>query len=423
MHVPYAYGMDASRWQQQACVWNAASGGRCVREHGERCDLIEITAPDGLRVQLATMLRMHAACQLTRGRRDVRVRPRWQSRVTRSAALSVQWGRGPWHRSAASTVGRPHGPAVLYKYSTQSSAWAKPATCTVRSRRHGHSKASARAIRAGLDITAQGGWRCTCLHKSGSKSDSVPALSPIRSYSLDASLAYCALPLLFDRTCAASGYSTSRATSSRARWNSYATAKHSTPVPAAAFFYFTQGAWRFHPRCGPGASLLPLSHPTVAELLLLPPQFVLPAIRRAQWALHVTSTRSFLLPLSQPTVAKLLPPGPHFVLPAIRRAQWALHVTSVLDQGCQGVSGSIRNQDQEWGYQGSLISGSRVKSGSGQLPAASPGQYLAYPNTRPALFVLIRRRAMPAGSRSAAQSAGGRKKDEIWDLVKKTSKR
>ena len=28
----------------------------------------------------------------------------------------------------------------------------KPATCTVRSRRHGHSKASARAIRAGLDI-------------------------------------------------------------------------------------------------------------------------------------------------------------------------------------------------------------------------------------------------------------------------------
>ena len=25
---------------------------------------------------------------------------------------------------------------------------------------------------------------------------------------------------------------------------------------------------------------------------------------------------------------------------------------------------------------------------------------------------------MPAGSRSAAQTAGGRKKDEIWDLVK-----
>ena len=26
-----AYGMHASRRQQQACVWNAASGGRCVR--------------------------------------------------------------------------------------------------------------------------------------------------------------------------------------------------------------------------------------------------------------------------------------------------------------------------------------------------------------------------------------------------------
>ena len=41
----------------------------------------------------------------------------------------------------------------------------------------------------------------------------------------------------------------------------------------------------------------------------------------------------------------------------------------VLDQGYQGVSGSIRNQDQGWGHQGSLISGSRVKSGSGQRPA------------------------------------------------------
>jgi hypothetical protein len=29
---------------------------------------------------------------------------------------------------------------------------------------------------------------------------------------------------------------------------------------------------------------------------------------------------------------------------------------------------------------------------------------------------------MPAGSRSAAQSAGGRKKDEIWDLVKNVEK-
>ena len=29
---------------------------------------------------------------------------------------------------------------------------------------------------------------------------------------------------------------------------------------------------------------------------------------------------------------------------------------------------------------------------------------------------------MPAGSRSAAQTAGGRKKDEIWDLVKNVEK-
>ena len=84
-----AYGMHASRWQQQACVWNAASGGRCVRYHGNRCDLIEITAPDGVSVQLAAMHRMNAASPLTRGRRDVRVRPRWHCRVTRRAALQV----------------------------------------------------------------------------------------------------------------------------------------------------------------------------------------------------------------------------------------------------------------------------------------------------------------------------------------------
>ena len=42
----HAYGMHASRWQQQACVWNAASGGRCVRYHGNRCDLIEIHSPE-----------------------------------------------------------------------------------------------------------------------------------------------------------------------------------------------------------------------------------------------------------------------------------------------------------------------------------------------------------------------------------------
>ena len=191
----------------------------------------------------------------------------------------------------------------------------KPSTCTVRSRRHGHSKASARAIRAGLDITAQGGWRCTCLHMS----DSVPALSPIRSYCLDASLAYRVLPL--DRTSAASGYSTSRATSSRARWNSYATAKHSTPVPAAAFFYFTQGAWRFHPRCG--ASLLPLSQLTVAELLQ-PQSFATGYTPRS-----VSPARHLaLLPASSVTAHCRGATTTAVLLPAIRRAQWALHITS-----------------------------------------------------------------------------------------------
>ena len=178
----------------------------------------------------------------------------------------------------------------------------KPATfCTLRSRQHGHSlsKASARAIRAGRDITAQGGWCCARLHMS----DSVPALF-LSSNSLNASLAYCVPPLL-DRTSTASGYSTStaRATSSRARWISHATAKHSTLASPVAFFYF---------------------QPTAAELPQ--PQLLLPAIRRARWALHVASTRCFLLPLSQPTAAELL--QPQLLLPAIRRARWALHVAS-----------------------------------------------------------------------------------------------
>ena len=55
-----------------------------------------------------------------------------------------------------------------------------------------------------------------------------------------------------------------------------------------------------------------------------------------------------------------------------------------------------------------------------QWPAASPGQYLAYPKC--SFFVNSACWAMPAGSRSAAQSAGGRKKGEIWDLVKKRRK-
>ena len=42
----HACGMHAARRQQQACVWNAASAGTCVRYHGYRCDLIEINRPE-----------------------------------------------------------------------------------------------------------------------------------------------------------------------------------------------------------------------------------------------------------------------------------------------------------------------------------------------------------------------------------------
>ena len=71
-----AYGMHTSRRQQQACVWNAASAGTCVRHHGDRCDPSEVTAPDGVRLQPVGMLRMYPASPLTTGRRDVRGRPR-----------------------------------------------------------------------------------------------------------------------------------------------------------------------------------------------------------------------------------------------------------------------------------------------------------------------------------------------------------
>jgi hypothetical protein len=230
-------------------------------------------------------------------------------RTTASAAVVVTTARDGCHalarpmNHAAARLALPGGGVMtsfLIIESPDEHYQTEPATsCTLRSRQHGHSKASARAIRAGRDITAQGGWRCACLHMS----DSVPALF-LSSNSLNASLAFCVPPLLtIDRTSTASGYSTARATSSRARWISHATAKHSTLASPVAFFYF---------------------QPTAAELLQ--PQLLLPAIRRARWALHVASTRCFLLPLSQPTAAELL--QPQLLLPAIRRARWALHVAS-----------------------------------------------------------------------------------------------
>ena len=71
-----AYGMHASRWQQQACVWNAASGGRCVRYHGDHCDPSEVAAPNGVRLQPVGSIWVYPASPLTTGRRDVRGRPR-----------------------------------------------------------------------------------------------------------------------------------------------------------------------------------------------------------------------------------------------------------------------------------------------------------------------------------------------------------
>ena len=94
------------RWQQQACVWNAASGGRCVRHHGNRCDLIEITAPDGVSVQLAAMHRMNAASTLTRGRG----RP-----CATAVALSSHTSRGSSslrHRCAVCAAGLGNGHAL-----------------------------------------------------------------------------------------------------------------------------------------------------------------------------------------------------------------------------------------------------------------------------------------------------------------------
>ena len=96
----HAYGMHASRRQQQACVWNAASGGRCVRHHGNRCDLIEINSPEWLPL---------AACSnapdVSRKPTDPRARGRpWATAV----ALASHTSRGSSslrHRCAVCTAG------------------------------------------------------------------------------------------------------------------------------------------------------------------------------------------------------------------------------------------------------------------------------------------------------------------------------
>jgi hypothetical protein len=51
VHVPYAMHMGCAPpagSSRLASQWNAASGGTCVRHHGNRCDLIEVAAPGRL---------------------------------------------------------------------------------------------------------------------------------------------------------------------------------------------------------------------------------------------------------------------------------------------------------------------------------------------------------------------------------------
>ena len=131
----HAYGMHASRWQQQACVWNAASAGTCVRHHGDHCDPSEVAAPDGVRLQPVGIIWAYPACQLTTGRRDVRGRPRWHWRVTRRAALQVC--------------------ATDVQCARQDWAWACPATRAAScSAADGRRTASARSVSIGSIMRA-----------------------------------------------------------------------------------------------------------------------------------------------------------------------------------------------------------------------------------------------------------------------------
>jgi len=65
------YTWDALRqahsWQLLDCVWKAAAGGICVRYDAKSCDPIAITAQNGLRLQLVTMLEVPPANVLSWG--------------------------------------------------------------------------------------------------------------------------------------------------------------------------------------------------------------------------------------------------------------------------------------------------------------------------------------------------------------------
>jgi hypothetical protein len=83
----------------------------------------------------------------------------------------------------------------------------------------------------------------------------------------------------------------------------------------------------------------------------------------------------------------------------------------VLNQGYQGVWGSIRNQDQGWGYQGSLISGSQAPLGTQGTSRISgiSGIRIRDGGIRFSLISLIQHRACPLclGRPHVEHSLGG----------------
>ena len=99
--------MDASRWQQLACVWNAASAGPCVRYHGDRCELIEINSPGWLPL---------AACSNAPDVSCICADPRAPGRPWATAvALASHTSRGSSslrHRCAVCAAGLGNGPAL-----------------------------------------------------------------------------------------------------------------------------------------------------------------------------------------------------------------------------------------------------------------------------------------------------------------------
>ena len=94
----------------------------CVRCLGNRCDLIEVTAPSGFRLPLVAVIWVCPASPLTRGRRDVRGRPREQ--------LSSHTSRGsefaPPMCSVRSRTGHGHALRLVRLAARKLTAVARP---------------------------------------------------------------------------------------------------------------------------------------------------------------------------------------------------------------------------------------------------------------------------------------------------------